>query len=195
MPFLRISEALAAGQSVRAYISKSASQILAEDARRFSPVNRYDIFLSNAYRDGDVILGVKRLIEAQGLSIYVDWIDDSGLDRGRVTKNTAKVLRERMRVSSSLAYVHSANATESVWMPWELGYFDGFKPGFVWIVPLVEKSDEEYEGQEYLGLYPPIEKLSSLAGNQLGFTRFGESRSDFPLAKAAKGSGGVLFTG
>jgi hypothetical protein len=31
-------------------------------------------------------------------------------------------------------------------MPWELGYFDGFKPGFVWIVPLVEKSDEEYEG-------------------------------------------------
>lgn len=57
-----------------------------------------------------------------------------------------------MRVSSCLAYVHSANASESVWMPWELGYFDGFKPGFVWIVPLVEKSDKEYEGQEYLGL-------------------------------------------
>ena len=48
---------------------------------------------------------------------------------------------------------------------------------------------EEYEGQ------PPIEKLSSLVGNQLGFTRSGESRPDFPLAKAAKGSGGVLFTG
>src|SRR2546430_11845039 len=111
MPFLRISEALAAGQSARAYISKSASQILAEDARRFSPVNRYDIFLSHAYRDGDVILGVKKLIEALGLSVYVDWIDDSGLDRGRVTRKTAKVLRERMRVSSCLAYVHSANAS------------------------------------------------------------------------------------
>jgi hypothetical protein len=49
-------------------------------------------------------------------------------------------------------------------MPWELGYFDGFRPSFVWILPLVDESDSEYKGQEYLGLYPPVEKLSSLAG-------------------------------
>jgi hypothetical protein len=195
MAYVRIAEARAAGLNVRAYVSKSASQILTEDARRFSPSNRYDVFLSHAYRDGEVILGVKSLIEALGMTVYVDWIDDTGLDRGTVTRNTAKVLRERMRASSCLVYAHSANAGESVWMPWELGYFDGFKPSFVWILPLVDESDSEYEGQEYLGLYPPVEKLSSLAGRMnLGFAHFGEADSEFPLIKAAKESGGVTFS-
>jgi hypothetical protein len=91
MSYLRISEARAAGQAVRSYVSKSASQILTEDARRFSSSDRYDVFLSHAYKDGGVILGVKKLIEAQGLSVYVDWIDDAGLDRGQVTRNTARL--------------------------------------------------------------------------------------------------------
>jgi hypothetical protein len=193
MSYLRISEVRAAGQAARSYVSKSASQILAEDARRFSSSDRYDVFLSHSYKDGEVILGVKKLIEAQSLSVYVDWIDDAGLDRGQVTRNTAKVLRERMRVSSCLIYAHSANAGESVWMPWELGYFDGFKPAFVWILPLVDHSDSEYDGQEYLGLYPPVEKLTSLGQTGLGFTRFGDSSSEFPLTKAAKSTGGVFW--
>jgi hypothetical protein len=194
MPYLRIAEARTASQTVRSYVSKSASQILTEDSRRFSSSDRYDIFLSHAYKDGEVILGVKSLIEAQGLTVYVDWIDDAGLDRGSVTRSTAKVLRERMRASSCLVYAHSANAGESSWMPWELGYFDGFKPAFVWILPLVSESDSEFVGQEYLGLYPPVEKLSSLGGRMnLGFARFGDDGAEFPLSKAAKGSGGVQF--
>ena len=108
MPYLRIAEARGASQTVRSYVSKSASQILTEDSRRFSSSDRYDIFLSHAYKDGEVILGVKSLIEALGLTVYVDWIDDPGLDRGRVTRSTAKVLRERMRASSCLVYAHSA---------------------------------------------------------------------------------------
>jgi hypothetical protein len=194
MPYLRISEARTAGQTVRSYVSKSASQILTEDARRFSPSDRYDVFLSHAYKDGEVILGVKSLIEAQGLTVYVDWIDDAGLDRGKVTRNTAKVLRERMRVSSCLVYAYSPNAGESLWMPWELGYFDGFKPSFVWILPLVSESDSEFKGQEYLGLYPPVEKIAAIGGRMnFGFPHFGEDGVDFPLTKAAKGSGGVHF--
>jgi len=194
MPYLRISEARSAGQTTRSYLSKSASQILAEDSRRFSPSDRYDVFLSHAYKDGEVILGVKSFIEAQGLTVYVDWIDDAGLDRGRMTRNTAKVLRERMRASSCLVYAYSANAGESLWMPWELGYFDGFKPSFVWILPLVSESDSEFKGQEYLGLYPPVERIASIGGRlNLGFTNFGDDNSEFPLTRAAKGTSGVHF--
>jgi hypothetical protein len=195
MAYLKIADARAAGQSARS-LNKTASQVLNEDARRFSPSNRYHVFLSHAYKDADAVLGVKKFIEAEGLTVYVDWIEDAALDRARVTRSSARVLRERMRVCSSLVYVHSANSGESTWMPWELGYFDGFKPGFVWIVPLVELSDAEYKGQEYLGLYPPVENVSSLAGRiDLAFTNFGETRSNFPLAKAATGTGGVSFTG
>ena len=45
-------------------------------------------------------------------------------------------------------------------MPWELGYFDGFRPDSISILPLVENYDSEWAGQEYLGLYPVIEKLN-----------------------------------
>jgi hypothetical protein len=93
-----------------------------------------------------------------------------------------------MKTSSCLVYVHSPNATQSMWMPWELGYFDAFKPGYVWNLPLVSASDSEFKGQEYQGLYPPIEKLTTLAQRlDLGFLNVGEQRSGIPLAKAAKG--------
>jgi len=194
MAYLRISEARTAGQGARSYVSKSASQMLIEDSRRFSSQSTYDVFLSHAFKDADIVLGVKSLIEAEGLKVYVDWIEDTTLDRAKVTRGTAKVLRERMRTCASLVYVHTPSASESAWMPWELGYFDALKPGYVWILPLVELSDSEFKGQEYLGLYPPIENVSSLSGRiSFAFTNFGETRSNQPLSKAAKG-GGVSFT-
>lgn len=190
MAYLRIAEARAAGQAARSYVSKSASQVLAEDARTFSPTQSYDVFLSHAYQDGEVILGVKKIIEGLGLTVYVDWIDDAGLDRGKVTSRTAQLLRERMRASLCLVYVHSSNSAQSVWMPWELGYFDGFQPSHVWILPLVSSYDSEFNGQEYLGLYPPLEKLTDLAGRlNLAFLNVGDQGTDIPLAKAARGSG------
>jgi hypothetical protein len=40
-----------------------------------------------------------------------------------------------------------------------MGYFDGFRPGRVAILPLVKTPGSGFEGQEYLGLYPYIEHL------------------------------------
>ena len=146
------------------------------------------MFLSHSYDDAEVILGVKKIIEALGLSVYVDWIDDAKLDRSKVTKETAGVLRLRMRACSSLVYAHSPNTADSKWMPWELGYFDGFKETSVWILPLVKDYDAEF--QEYLGLYPTVDKISGLVGQiNLGFTNVGELRERIPLTKAARGLG------
>jgi hypothetical protein len=61
--YLRISEARAAATIVREPPRKSADQLLTEEARSFSNQNRYDIFLSHAYNNGELILGVKKLIE------------------------------------------------------------------------------------------------------------------------------------
>lgn len=41
-------------------------------------------------------------------------------------------------------------------MPWELGYFDGFKSA-VAILPITATEQASYSGQEYLGLYPYID--------------------------------------
>ena len=194
MPYLRVAEARALGEAVSVRLQKNASVILTEDARRFSKGQQYDIFLSHSYDDSKTVLGVAKHIELLGLTVYVDWIDDAVLDRHKVTTRTAGVLRERMRSCLSLIYVHSSNSPNSVWMPWELGYFDALKPGYVWILPLVVSSDNEFTGQEYLGLYPSVEKLAGLSGQQnLGFEKVGADRHQVPLAKAARGHS-VYFT-
>lgn len=190
MAYLRISEARAAARSALSPLQKSAGRVLTEEAQAFSTVKRYDVFLSHSYDDAEMICGVKKSIEAGGLSVYVDWIEDAKLDRSKVTVATAALLRERMRTCSSLVYAHSANSSHSVWMPWELGYFDGFKPEHVWILPLVANSDSEFKKQEYLGLYPSVEKLADLYGRlTLGFDNVGDLHEQIPLAKAARGAG------
>ncbi|MFF2267369.1 toll-Interleukin receptor [Cellulosimicrobium cellulans] len=122
----------------------------------------FDIFLSHSSLDAAVIYGLKRLLEGQGLSVYVDWVNDPELDRSRVSAATAERLRVRMTASHSLVYATSRAASQSRWMPWELGYFDGKRgPDKVAVCPIEDGSDSK--GQEYLDLYRKVEK-SSLGG-------------------------------
>jgi hypothetical protein len=128
----------------------------------------FDVFLSHSRLDADIIAGVKSLLEARGLSVYVDWIEDPQLDRSRVTPGTAKVLRVRMQHSKSLIFATSESSSSSKWMPWELGYFDGSKPGHIAILPLVKTEGSGFVGQEYLGLYPLIEDIFFGGARSLG---------------------------
>jgi hypothetical protein len=67
-----------------------------------SATGTFDIFLSHSVRDADLILGLKRMLEAEGCTVYVDWIDDADLDRQNVKAATAARLRERMRLVERL---------------------------------------------------------------------------------------------
>jgi hypothetical protein len=136
---------------------KSADDILAEGVKAFSENDRFDVFLSHSYRDAEEIIGLQQTLQDYGFTVYVDWIVDRQLDRSKVTTETAELLRKRMRSCSSLLYVVSVNSPKSVWMPWELGYFDGLH-GKVAVVPVAEwyVPDDDYKGQEYLGLYPYV---------------------------------------
>lgn len=118
-----------------------------------------------ASADGDLILGVKSLLEGFGFKVYVDWVDDPQLDRSKVSKENADLLRRRMRQSQSLVWAATEAASDSKWMPWELGYFDGFKPNQVAILPLVDNASDTFRGQEYLDLYPEIRKNTYTNGN------------------------------
>jgi hypothetical protein len=159
------SEVRSRAEQEETFCNKSAAIILNESVtasleqlQRY-PSKQYDIFLSHSIKDAELILGIKKICEDLGYSVYVDWFEDGQLDRGNVTKHTADILRKRMLSSKSLFYVATENAEISKWMPWECGYFDGLK-GKVAIVPIKKYSinNNEYTGQEYLGLYPYIVK-------------------------------------
>ena len=157
-----ITEERVRGRARRATTYKAATTILNETAR-YQPVKTYDVFLSHSVRDAEIVLGVKLILEDDGRSVYVDWIEDPQLDRSRVSPDTAEVLRGRMRSCESLIYIHTESSPGSKWMPWELGFFDGFK-GAVAILPVTRSQERDFKGQEYLGIYPWIDEGALTTG-------------------------------
>ncbi|OQO98597.1 hypothetical protein BSK33_16795 [Geobacillus sp. 44B] len=116
--------------------------------------------LSHSYQDAELIHGLMKELEAIGYSVYVDWIIDRQLSRSSVSAQTAEVLRRRMRNCRVLFFATSDNSSDSKWMPWELGFFNGIRGKVVVLSILDTEYASGYEGQEYLGLYPYVAKSS-----------------------------------
>lgn len=133
-------------------ILKSAS---CNESRK-SEDERFDIFLCHSSKDREEIRLLKAYLKDKGYNAYVDWIDDPQLDRTKVSQETAKILQKRMNNSRQLYYVLSSNSTTSIWMPWELGYFDGLKTKQIFVYPIFNNQEIEifdFKGAEYLTLY------------------------------------------
>jgi hypothetical protein len=148
------------GQTVARSHGYTSDSYVIKSLSKFSVSKSYDIFLSHSFLDASIILGLKKEFEDLDYSVYIDWVEDTKLDRTKVTSNTADVLRQRMQNCECLLFAHSNNSSSSIWMPWELGYFDAFRSAMVAILPIVENptSSDQYVGQEYLGLYYYITK-------------------------------------
>lgn len=146
--------------------NQAAKNILEQAYKNYDKNKIYDIFLSHSFLDARKILGLKNYIEGLGYSVYVDWIEDKQLDRSKVSKETAGILRERMQSCKSLFFAISENSDHSLWMPWELGYFDGIKQKVAILTVLKSSYDDSYNGQEYLGLYPYVAKGTIINSTQ-----------------------------
>lgn len=131
----------------------------------------FDIFLSHSTKDKELVVGTKLILEDLGYSVYVDWIEDPKMDRSKVSKKTAEIIQKRMQKCKSLFYAFSTNSSESKWMPWECGYFDGIKNGKVAVLPILANSDKSFKGTEYLGLYYYLTIQESQAGRTRIFIR------------------------
>lgn len=140
-------------------VQKSASTLLNEKVLAVSRSDQFDIFLSHSFSDQKLILGIWLSLEDMGYKVYVDWIHDKNLSRDSVTKETARVLRERMINSKSLFFATTSNSSQSKWMPWELGFKDGHNGrSAIFPVSQSQTSGNNYAGQEYLGVYPYVSK-------------------------------------
>lgn len=134
----------------------SATTILNENRQIADSIKEFDIFLSHSSNDKEIIAGLSLILQDMGYTVYVDW-GDPGLDRNNVSPETAAILRERMKQSKSLIYAFSENASNSKWMPWELGYFDGLKDSKIAVLPISQSSQFSYKGTEFVGLYYHIQ--------------------------------------
>lgn len=135
----------------------SRSRVLNENSQIHFAKKAYDIFLSHSYLDKSLVYTIVDLFNDAGYSVYVDWMVDTQLDRSMVSADTAKTLRSRMNSCHGLAYIATANISNSKWCPWELGYMDGKQNGRCAILPVLDTQTAKFAGQEYLGIYPYID--------------------------------------
>lgn len=140
------------------------TKTLNESTKFFSEKSKthtsFDIFLSHSFLDKDDVEGLYIELTRMGFIVYVDWIVDPELDRKNVTKESATLIRNRMKISKTLLLAISVNASVSKWMPWELGFVDGLTSRCA-IIPVSDSTlnvPNSYKGFEYLSLYPFIKK-------------------------------------
>jgi hypothetical protein len=119
-----------------------------------TPVLLFDIFLSHSHLDSILVAGIYGLLTSRGYSVYLDSICDPNLRPNAVNKSTARVLRYRIAQCKSLFACTTENTPLSRWVPWELGFADGWKDGKVAILPIVDEQD--FAGQEYFEIYPTV---------------------------------------
>jgi hypothetical protein len=119
----------------------------------------FDIFLCHSFLDKEIIGGLYTELTRQGYSVYVDWVVDPHLDRDNVTKESAELIRTRLKNSKSLLLAVSTNANLSKWMPWELGYVDGHTNNCA-LVPIETNNMTvtSFNRREYLLLYPYVKR-------------------------------------
>ncbi len=155
MPLITEAEVIAKASAATTLRKSTASAMLTEAVAANAT---FDVFLSHSSAEPEnILLGVKRFLEEEGLSVYVDKYTDPQLSPDKVTRETAELLRGRMKASKALLYIHSQHSKSSRWMPWELGFFDGTN-GRVGVIPVAQTKQEGFKGEEYLSLYPYVDR-------------------------------------
>ena len=116
-----------------------------------TPVVLFDIFLSHSSLDARLVLGIYAILTGRGYAIYLDSISDPHLNRRNVTRQTARTLRYRIAQSRSL----TNNTTNAKWVPWELGFADGWKDGKAAVLPITD--EVTFSGREFFEIYPEVQ--------------------------------------
>ncbi|MFC4477315.1 toll/interleukin-1 receptor domain-containing protein [Flavobacterium chungangensis] len=118
------------------------------------------IFLSHSHHDKAIVEQAKIFFENLGISIYVDWADQTMPERTNGI-TAQKIKNQIISINDKFVLLATNNAVASKWCNWEVGIADPFKlPNKkMAILPLAENNGT-WNGNEYLQIYPRIEKSS-----------------------------------
>lgn len=112
-------------------------------------------FLCHSHKDRDLALGLKTIIEGQGGTLYIDWLDEEMPETPNRT--TAQRIKGKIVESDLFMFLATPNSMVSRWCPWEIGYADGKKPIDSIVVVPTKDDAGRYYGNEYLQLYRRLE--------------------------------------
>lgn len=142
------------------------------------------VFLSYRRKDKKYVKPIVELLTNLGAKVYIDYIDDTLPDKPN--NQTAAILRSRIKRSDKFILLATPNASESKWIPWELGLGDGaIQYENVAILP-VTKESYSWDEQEYFEIYGHIEKANSKDKSRFDYAIFYPDGSSIWLEKWMK---------
>ena len=139
----------------------------------------YDVFISHSSKNKDLVSKLRQLLEERfGLSAYIDWDEDEGVQRDEIATKVKTALDH----SKSLLYVKTSEADDSQWVAWEVGRFDATKPDNIGVL-LIEDDKitaETWKHREFLKDYQILDKTDDIKNF------VSEGHTKFFAAKKAK---------
>lgn len=131
----------------------------------------YDVFISYRHHDSKKIDELERKIRGAGFEPFRDLNFPDLSDTSNVTRSKIDTIRRQLSRSTCLifAYSHASarrnqkvDVSLGVWMPWELGFFDGAISWRIGVYLLdgprgpQQPKETYYKGSEYLQLYEEL---------------------------------------
>ena len=156
--FRSIANNLSGLRGLKGYVNESRVYLKSESLT--------SIFLSHSHYDKEVIEQAKIFFENLGIKIYVDWADETMPQKTNGT--TANKIKNQIILNNDkFILLATNNAVVSKWCNWEVGIADPFKLSDkkMALLPLAENSGS-WEGNEYLQIYPHIEKNPRVHGGE-----------------------------
>ena len=147
--FSVLAQAKAGVRGKRAFVNES---------RMFSRSNyTTSIFLSHSHLDKNELEDGIAFLRTIGVSVYVDWMDESMPERPNGV--TAQNIKSKIIQNEKFVFLATNNAVVSKWCNWEVGYGDTHKyhKDCIALLPLAD-NNQTWLGNEYLSIYPRIEK-------------------------------------
>ncbi len=131
------------------------------EAKQETKINsEVTVFLSHSHDDlnnGDLDKIIV-LLRRTGVNVYID-SKDASLPPF-TNANTAKKIKEQIKLNRKFILVATNRAIDSKWCNWELGFGDAHKYiEHIALIPLADNAST-WNGSEYLKIYPRIEESS-----------------------------------
>ncbi|WP_295712306.1 toll/interleukin-1 receptor domain-containing protein [Mucilaginibacter sp.] len=112
------------------------------------------VFLSYRREDKQWVAGIVRFLKSLGISVYVDYLDETLEDKA--SDAVAMTLRSRISKCSKFICLATSNSSKSKWMPWELGLGDRIVNYLnVAMLPLTNDPNQ-WGDQEYGNIYGKV---------------------------------------
>lgn len=145
--------------------SKSINESLIEFSSE-TKLNKITIFLSHKHNENEELDGAISLLKSFGVDVYIDW-QDEGIP-AKTSGITAARIKEKIKENKKFIFLATEGAISSKWCNWELGYGDSQKYiEHIALLP-VKNDNQDYNGSEYMQIYPSIEYLDGMRKNLAG---------------------------